>query len=307
MSKAITILLAIVIDLWLGDPPNRFHPVVAMGNWLNLGRHRAPEGGRFSFGAGWVLLGLSLFTGLAQLVNPFYFLGPIWLKLMFAYTNLRRAVAEVAQALSTNDLVRARRLLGWHLVSRDTTDLTQPEVIGATIESLAENLTDSLAAPLLAYAVGGLPAAVAYRFLNTADAMWGYQDVEFEQLGKFAAHLDDLLNWLPARLTGWLLVAAAWLAQADAPNAARTMLAQHRRTASPNAGWTMSAMAGACRVTLDKRQAYRLQGGPPPELAEGHLTSSALTRALRVADVAAILLVSASCFLSILIGFIKRK
>ena len=129
--------------------------------------------------------------------------------------------------------------------------------------------------------MGGLPAAWAYRFVNTADAMWGYRTTEFEQLGKFPARLDDALNLLPARLTGWLLVVAAWLAGEDAAQAARTMLAQHNRTASLNAGWTMSAIAGALGVTLSKQGMYQLEGGPvQPDAA-------AVKRALRVADIGA--------------------
>lgn len=272
MTKVLTILSAVTLDFIFGDPPNHRHPVVAMGRWFMLGCRKAPQQRRFLFGLGWILAGLSLFSGLTycmlgllslfkQSSTPRSALEPIGLNLMFAYSNLRQAVQEVAQAIEQNDLSEARRLLGWHLVSRDTSELTEAEVIGATIESLAENLTDSLTAPLLAYALGGLPAAVAYRFINTADAMWGYRTAEFEQLGKFAARLDDGLNWLPARLTGWLLVAAAWLGGADARQASRTMLSQHGQTPSPNAGWTMSAMAGACQVTLDKRDVYQLAGG----------------------------------------------
>jgi adenosylcobinamide-phosphate synthase len=207
-------------------------------------------------------------------------------------------VAAVGQALAADNLPEARRLAGWHLVSRDTGQLSAEEVAGAAIESLAENITDSLAAPLLVYAVGGLPAAWAYRFANTADAMWGYRTVEFEQLGKFPARLDDLLNWLPARLAGWLIVAAAWLAGAPAGRAARVMLTQRRRTPSPNAGWTMSAMAGALGVILTKRGVYNLEGGPArPDVA-------AIQRALRLADLSAGLTVLAAVLAALAI---RRK
>jgi adenosylcobinamide-phosphate synthase len=201
------------------------------------------------------------------------------LKPVFAYRNLRRAVSEVAAALARDDLVEARRLTGWHLVSRDTSQLSEAEVAGAAIESLAENVTDSVTAPLLAFAVGGLPAAWGYRLVNTADAMWGYRSPEFEWLGKFPARLDDLLNWLPARLTGWLIVVAAWLTGADGERAGQTMLAQHHRVTSPNAGWTMSAMAGALNVTLSKRGVYELVGGPAEPVV------SDIKRALRIGDV----------------------
>ncbi|GIK43168.1 MAG: hypothetical protein BroJett011_70010 [Chloroflexota bacterium] len=228
-------------------------------------------------------------------------LTPLFLKPIFAYRNLRRAVISVAEALEREDLPEAQRRLSWHLVSRNTGDLSAAEVAGTAIESLAENLTDSLTAPLLAYAGGGLPVAWAYRFINTADAMWGYRTPEFEQLGKFPARLDDLLNWLPARLTAWLLVSAAWLVGENGPSAARTMLNQHHRTASPNSGWTMSAMAGALGVTLDKRGAYRLEGG------QGPLGVTTIRRALYVADVGAGLVVLVSLLAAVIIQGRAKK
>ncbi len=310
MRRVLVIILAYGLDWLWGDPPNRFHPLLLMGRWLNWGRRLAPSRHRFWFGAGWTIGGILLFAlplwkaeiwkdeGRRMRDEVFHFhhlpplfggssfiLHPFLLKPVFAYRNLRRAVWSVAQALSRADLPEARRLLSWHLVSRDTRDLSEAEVAGAAIESLAENLTDSLTAPLLAYAAGGLPAAWGYRLINTADAMWGYRSAEFEQLGKFAARLDDVINWLPARLTGWLLVIAAWLGSEDARNAARTMLNQHGRTASPNSGWTMSAMAGALGVTLDKRGVYALEGG------RGRPDVATMQRALRVADLCAGLVV----------------
>jgi adenosylcobinamide-phosphate synthase len=284
-------LLALAIDLGLGDPPNRFHPVVLMGNWLTLGRKNAPPRYRFWFGAGWILAGLALFTlpfHLLRRLNSQFpihnslftiIISAVLLKSTLAYRNLRRAVGEIMAALSIDDLPEARRLLAWHLVSRDTGQLTEAEVVGAAVESLAENVTDSLVAPLSAFVVGGLPAAWAYRLVNTADAMWGYRTEEFEQLGKFAARLDDALNWLPARLAGWMFVAAAWVVGENAAQAAGTMLTQHGRTASPNAGWTMGATAGALEVTLSKREVYALEGGTQP------LNAATVRRALRLADV----------------------
>jgi adenosylcobinamide-phosphate synthase len=207
-------------------------------------------------------------------------LHALLLKPTFAYRGLRNAVKDVIEALENENLAEARRLLGWHLVSRHTNELSAEEVAGAAIESLAENITDSVTAPLLAYAVGGLPAVWAYRFINTADAMWGYRTEEFEYLGKFPAKLDDTLNWLPARFTGWLLVAAAWvLPNASGRHAAQTMLAQHHRTASPNAGWTMGAMAGALGITLTKRDTYELAGG------QHAITVAAIKKALRLTDI----------------------
>ena len=289
MTRAIIILLAIIIDLLGGDPPNRAHPVAAMGFWLRRGNRIAPKRHRFRFGAVWVSAGTIIFAApwllCRQTLYRFWGVIPFLLKPMFAYRNLRRAVLAVARALEADNLPEARRLLAWHLVSRSTETLSAAEVAGAAIESLTENLTDSLAAPLLAYAGGGLPAAWGYRFINTADAMWGYRTPEFEQLGKFAAHADDLLNRLPARLTGGLLVIAAFAVGLDGRRAAATMRAQHARTESPNAGWTMSAAAGALGVTLEKRGVYSLTGGNAP------LSAVTVRRAIRLADATAALIV----------------
>jgi adenosylcobinamide-phosphate synthase len=303
MRRIITLLLAVLLDLLFGDPPNKFHPVALMGAWLTGGRRLAPRQQRFWFGAGWITAGLALFALPWQPLeraksSPIdYLVSALLLKSVFAYRNLRQNVAEVGQALAARNLPLARWLTGWHLVSRDTEQLTEAEVAGAAIESLAENLSDSLVAPLLAYVMGGLPAAWAYRFANTADAMWGYRNETFEQLGKFPARLDDGLNWLPARLTGGLLVAAAWLAGEPADRATATMLNQHSRTPSPNAGWPMSAMAGALGVTLTKRGVYQLEGG------QERVDVAAIRRALRLADLAAAL----SVFLIILIAAAARR
>lgn len=287
MQRTIIMLIALVLDLSLGDPPNQLHPVVLMGNWLTKGRHMAPRQHRFWFGVGWVMAGMTLFAlPWFKISRSALFLHPFLLKAVFAYRDLRRSVAKIAKALTLNDLSTARHLVGWHLVSRDTSQLTAEEVAGATIESLTENITDSVTAPLMAYTIGGLPAAWAYRFINTADTMWGYRTDEFKQLGKFPARLDDIINWLPARLTGWLIVAAAWAAREDARQAVRVMLDQRHRTGSPNAGWTMTAMAGALGITLSKRGVYNLLGGN----SEPDVTS--INRALRVADICVALVIT---------------
>jgi adenosylcobinamide-phosphate synthase len=312
MKRVVVVLLAVAIDLFLGDPPNRFHPIVLMGRWFSGGRDFSKDKSfttrkLFLWGTCWTLLGAALFALPGWLIEqitkrraqnapqPTSFtllrllLPSLLLKLVLAYRNLRRAVLAVQKALAENNLPEARRLLSWHLVSRDTGDLNAAEVAGAAIESLAENLTDGLVAPLLAYAAGGLPAAWAYRLVNTADSLWGYRTPEFEQLGKFPARLDDALNWLPARLTGWLLVFSAGLVGENGRVAAQIMRAQHGRTASPNAGWTMSAMAGALGVTLSKRGVYELAGG------QGALNVTTLRRAVRVADGAVGLSVTLVC------------
>jgi adenosylcobinamide-phosphate synthase len=272
-AALIALLTAFALDVVWGDPPNRFHPVVGMGSLIRWTERKINAGGvhrRFWLGAVSIILGAGLFSLPWLVVQGWLADSPAWLngvltgfllKPVFAFRSLLKASREVRQALTDDDLPGARRLVAWHLVSRDTASLSLQQVSSAVIESLAENLTDSFLAPLLCFCVGGLPLAWCYRYINTADAMIGYRTGELEYFGKFAARLDDVLNWIPARLAGLLLTVAASLTGLDGKKAWRTMLSQHARTSSPNAGWTMAAAAGALGVTLEKAGCYSLQGG----------------------------------------------
>jgi adenosylcobinamide-phosphate synthase len=179
------------------------------------------------------------------------------LKPVLSLRALAEAASRVEQALEAGELEPARQALR-SLVSRPTGGLTAPLVASAAIESLAENLPDSLLAPVLYYLIGGLPAAYAYRTANTLDAMIGYRDPHYEYLGKAAARLDDLLNLAPARLGALALALAAG---GTAGQAVGTTRRERSRTASPNAGWPMSAAAGALGVRLEKPNHYRLGDG----------------------------------------------
>jgi adenosylcobinamide-phosphate synthase len=160
-------------------------------------------------------------------------------------------------------------------VSRPVDALDPEATASGAIESLSENLTDSWIAPLCFYLVGGIPAAWAYRAVNTADAMIGYREGVLERLGAAAARLDDLLNLLPARLAALAVVAGAGLTGASPSLAWRAWRRDAGATESPNAGQTMAAMAGALGVTLEKHGHYRLGGGAAPDLAD-------IDRAVRV-------------------------
>jgi adenosylcobinamide-phosphate synthase len=204
------------------------------------------------------------------------------LKSMLSLRGLAGAALGVRDELERADLAAARAGVGRHLVSRPTGGLDAGQVASATIESVAENLTDAFVAPLLFFLCFGLPGAVAYRVLNTADAMIGYRDGALLYFGRTAARLDDAFNIVPARVGAALIVAAAMVAGADAGRALSTARRDHRRTASPNAGWTMSAMAGALGVRLTKPGAYTLGDGPAPGQAD-------IARAVRLLAVAAAL------------------
>ncbi|MDP1713222.1 MAG: cobalamin biosynthesis protein [Anaerolineales bacterium] len=274
-------LLALLLDLLFGDPPNRFHPTAWMGSlirWLMRFRPRGNWLVEFIFGFFILLVGFALTTGTGLAITFLASRLPIWagillqafaLKLTLSLRGLDRAAKEVQSALETKNLPEARRLLSWHLVSRDTSQLNESQVSAAAIESVAENASDGIIAPLFFYAIGGLPAAFTYRFVNTADSMLGYRDAEREWLGKFPAHLDDVLNFIPARLTGLFIALSAPFCGASLAQAWSIMWRDARTTASPNAGVPMSAMAGALGVELEKVNHYALgKELRPPALAD---------------------------------------
>jgi adenosylcobinamide-phosphate synthase len=253
---------AVAADAAFGEPPAWLHPTVAMGRLLAGARRRqaVAAGGAahaFAWGVSTVAAGALAAWAAGRLVeraagrarDPLgVALTGLALKPALSVRALLSAAGEVERALRASDLAGARRLLAWHLVSRDTVDLSPAEVAGAAVESVAENFNDAVVAPILAFRVGGLGLAYAHRFVNTADAMLGYRTPELEWFGKTAARADDVLGLAPARLSALLIAAAALhVAARDAG-----------RTASPNAGWPMAAMAGALGVRLTKRAAYTL-------------------------------------------------
>jgi adenosylcobinamide-phosphate synthase len=208
-------------------------------------------------------------------------LEAVLLKPSFALGGLLSAGDAVREALEGGNLVCARDLLH-ALVSRDTAGLDEALVAAAAIESLAENLTDSVLAPWVAYAAAGLPGAYVYRAVNTLDSMIGYRG-RYEHLGKIAARLDDVLNLLPARAGAVLLAMCAPLGRGSVGAAARVASAHHGRTASPNAGWTMAAMAGALGVRLTKVGAYTLGDGREPNARDIHAARRIILGAAGVA------------------------
>jgi adenosylcobinamide-phosphate synthase len=286
---------ALALDLAFGDPPNRWHPVAWLGAFIAAGRRRLAQGSPV-----WLLLSggavtvsaavLAALAGIAvvRVTAPLGIAGVVLeaaaLSCCLSVRGLWRAAAEIATRLERGDLTGARAALGFHLVSRPTADLGEGEVAAAAVESVAENLTDSIVAPALMYLVFGLPGAALYRAVNTADAMIGYREGALEHFGKLAARLDDALNLMPARVAALALIVAAALTRAAPARAWSIMWRDHGRTASPNAGWTMSAMAGALDVRLVKRDMYALGDGALP-------TPRDVRRSLVVMAVAALVVV----------------
>ena len=283
-SMVLVLVLVLLLALWIdhrfGEPRISLHPVVWIGIYLKTcGRMtvRLPPVLAFVLGAlawalgavltgvlawglqalvFWQLADFSAMPGLQSGVSAVVIaLLMAWLlKSMLSWRMLHEEVSAVEAALRQSlDAGRERLSM---LVSRDTSQLTASEVRESAIESLAENLNDSVVAPIFWFVLFGLPGAAIYRFANTADAMWGYRGVyrgeHWEWAGKWAARADDVLSWLPARLTALLLALLA----GGLPIA--TLRAEAGKTPSPNSGWPMGAMALALEVSLRKSGVYTL-------------------------------------------------
>jgi adenosylcobinamide-phosphate synthase len=295
LISAAALLLALLIDRWLGEPPARLHPVVWIGRYLGwagrrLQRITQPLGctdiKAFWLAAFYWCVGAAIVAGVfwalqMQIVDTFllfdatvmvqpdesaltvalrFFLQllavllmALLLKPLLAWAMLKSEVRSVESALGQS-LDAGRERLSW-LVSRDVSALSEAQVRESAIESLAENLNDSVVAPIFWFVLLGLPGAALYRFANTADAMWGYRgvykDQNWEWAGKWAARADDVLSWLPARLTALLLVLASrarW----------RAVCREAAKTPSPNSGWPMATMALALDIRLGKPGVYVL-------------------------------------------------
>jgi len=268
MDILLILFLALILDLAFGDPPDAVHPVAWMGRVASFLEKRLKSTSRavqFVYGMGLVLFVIGLFAvpvyfGLVYLKSINYVayvvVGAVLFKLTFSIKGLRRAALIIKKHLVQGRLDKARFELR-ALVSRDTKGLTRPMVVSAAVESVAENLNDSFIAPLFYFLIFGVPGAIAYRAVNTLDAIIGYHG-RYEYFGKFAGRLDDVLNFIPARLTALLIIIVAFLSRKDGCKSWRVALKEHGRTESPNAGWPMAAMAGALNVKLEKIGHYEL-------------------------------------------------
>ncbi|NRF70465.1 cobalamin biosynthesis protein CobD [Aquincola sp. S2] len=279
-----------LIDRLFGEPRTRWHPVAWMGAllaWPQAWLERQPPRRGWLCGTlAWAVAALLITllawvleavvwrllrpgSGLAGWAAAALVLG-VLLKPLLAWRMLADEVRAVDAALASG-LDDGRRQLS-RLVSRNTATLDPDLVRESAIETLAENLNDSVIAPLLCFVIAGLPGAALYRLANTADAMWGYRD-QREWMGKTAARADDLLSWLPARLTA--------LALLPRPRAWRRLRRQAARTPSPNSGWPMAAIALRLGLRLRKPFVYQLNdAGRPPHAGDIAAAIAASRRAL---------------------------
>ena len=302
IALAVALLVALSIDRWWGEPRVRLHPVVWMGNYLGWAGHwlqrrtmqdpRQRDLKAFWLGAQVWIAGAAIVLVAAWVLQAVCLTLPWWasgvllgvlLKPMLAWAMLKTEVLAVEAALAES-LPAGRERLRW-LVSRDVMHLTDTEVRESAIETLAENLNDSVVAPIFWFVLLGLPGAALYRFANTADAMWGYPGLypsdghgrNWAWAGKWAARADDVLSYVPARLTALSLLVVAGV---RGLTSVAQLRAEANKTPSPNSGWPMAAMALNLGVALRKPGGYVLN--PQGRAVEASDTAQAIIYASKV-------------------------
>jgi adenosylcobinamide-phosphate synthase len=293
-ANAVGLVAGFALDAVVGDP-RRGHPVAAYGRAtaaLERRVYRPTRGAGMRYAAlavgvpAAVAAGANLATRGRPMARAALVAGATWAAL--GARTLRREATVMAEALDRGDLPAARGRLS-HLCGRDPSGLDEPELSRATVESIAENTSDAVVAPLFWGAVAGLPGLVGYRAANTLDAMVGHRSARYARFGTAAARLDDLLNLAPSRLTAALIAATAPLAGGDPGRALRIWRRDGGDHPSPNAGQCESAMAGALGVRLGGRNVYfgrsetrPLMGDGPRPDAEDVRRAAALSGAVAV-------------------------
>jgi adenosylcobinamide-phosphate synthase len=288
---------SLLVDRVFGDPHSRFHPVALLGMFIGLwGRpERWPVRTQRAVGLAAALLTAALFALPFWLFSvyaplPLYLLaGPFLLKSCFAWRSLEEHTAAVVAAVGS-DLSSGRREVQ-RLVSRDTAELDGEHILSAAYESMAENLVDSIIAPLFFFLVFGLAGAAAFRAFNTMDAMLGYRD-ERERLGWGPARLDDLLCFIPARVTGLLLLLIFWV-RGRGKEAWQVFLRDRKKRPGFNGGIPMSLIAGGTGILFEKPGVYRIGEAEGPLTLRGVL----VRRAVREATLLLVVLAGCTLFL----------
>ncbi|OED30802.1 cobalamin biosynthesis protein [Methanosphaera sp. WGK6] len=292
------IWLSVLIDLLLGEVPNKIHPVIYMGNVISKLKNYLPPT-RFS-GLLIILTTNFVFTTITFFIIILSLFVNIWVYIIvaslilsttFSINFLIKSVRDIQKDLAT-DINKARKSMSY-LVSRNTEELTESRITSAAIETLSENITDSITAPLFYTAVFAfpfsmiiaIPIAVIYRVSNTMDAMLGYKTKELINIGRYPAKLDDVLNYIPARITGYYIILAAFLLRYDYKQSYFIMKEFALKTPSPNSGYSMAATAGALNITLTKEGVYELGYGTD------ELNGEKITEAINITKVTSILFI----------------
>jgi adenosylcobinamide-phosphate synthase len=274
-DSVLIFVLAFLIDVVFGEIPDHAHPTVWMGSIVAYLKPKMKNSSpRLE-----KVYGVFLCVGLILLfaVPSFLILwavrqipmagwiiyvvvAAVMLKTTFALKCMRHYTYPIEKALKANDLEEAKKWLRF-IVRRDPNKLDERHMISAAVESIAESTTDGVTSPLFFFAIFGVPGAFAFRVINTLDSMVGYKDPVHVNIGWFSAKMDTISNYIPARLTAVFMVAASGLTGKNWKNSWRILIRDKNKTASPNAGWTISAMAGALNTQLEKEGHYALGDG----------------------------------------------
>jgi adenosylcobinamide-phosphate synthase len=294
VDSVLIFFLAFLIDAVFGEYPDRIHPTIGIGKVIAYLKPKLKNANAKIEKANGVLLALGvmllvsvpvflLLFWLRQSFGsiPYIIVGAVLFKATFAVKGMDQYTKPIASALKKNDLAEARKWLHF-IVRRDPNTLNERQIISAAVESIAESTTDGITGPFFFFALLGVPGAFAYRVVNTLDSMVGYKNVENKNIGWFSAKLDTIANYVPARLTAYLMVAASFLLGENWRESWRILQRDKGKTASINAGWTISAMAGALGTQLEKQGYYVL--GDDHGISPEHIT-----KALRVMALTAVL------------------
>jgi adenosylcobinamide-phosphate synthase len=294
VDSLLIFVLAFLIDAFFGEFPDMIHPTVWIGKAISYFKPKfKSENPRVEKVNGAILCLLVillaavpvylLLSGIRYFFGwiPYIVVAAILFKTTFAAKCMRQYTIPIAEALENSDLDKARRGL-YYIVRRDPTKLSEQQIASAAVESIAESTTDGITSPFFFFALFGVPGAFAFRVINTLDSMVGYKDKENMNIGWFSAKMDTIANYIPARLTAVLMVAATAFLGENWRNSWRILQRDKTKTNSINAGWTMSAMAGALSIQLEKSGHYAL--GDKADITAAHIR-----RALRIMELTAVM------------------
>ncbi|MBS7650673.1 MAG: cobalamin biosynthesis protein [Candidatus Bathyarchaeia archaeon] len=311
ISQILMLTIALIFDLLFGEPPETIHPTVIVGGIIERFDRLLRKVETCKKIIGFLLTSTTLilaaylsFTILETLRSVlgqagYLIVGGFILKTTFAVKSMELHVNPIMEALEAGEIQAARRALS-KIVRRNTEQLDERLCSSATIESIAESTVDGIISPIFYYMLLGVPGAVTFRVINTLDSIVGYKDEEHIELGWFPAKIDTVANYLPARLTGLIMVLTSAILGFDWRNCFKTLLSEHGKTESLNAGWPMSAMAGSLKVQLWKIGSYKLaeEFGLPNRTDIGS--------AIKVMKVTTIIFITGAFMKLILISFLMR-